>query len=107
MPTTHPLLAVVVVIEVDYSEALIDHRGVIELIREGEPVGPRAELGFKTGHSPHSMRGESALVPLTFTFRSLRLDTYGTYEWVISLNDEIHATLPMRLMPTPQSKAGS
>lgn len=53
------------------------------------------------------MRGESALVPLTFTFRGLRLDTYGTYEWVISLNDEIHATLPMRLMPAPQSKAGS
>jgi hypothetical protein len=104
VPTTHPSLAVVLLIEVDYSEALIDHRGVIELIREGEPVGVRAELGFKTGHSPHSVRGESALVPLTLTFPGLRLDTFGTYEWVVSLDDEIHASLPMRLVPITPSK---
>ena len=99
VPTTHPTMAVVLIIEVDYSEALIDHRAVIELTREGEPVGPRLEVNFKTGHAPQSARGESSFVPMTLTIPVLTLAAFGTYEWVVTIDDEVLTRLPMRLVP--------
>jgi hypothetical protein len=99
VPTTHPSLAVVLIIEVDYSEALIDHHGVVELTKEGEPAGTKAEFTFKTGHSPMSIRGEPAMIPTTITFPGLQFAAFGTYEWVVTIDDEILARLPMTLVP--------
>lgn len=96
-PTTHPSLAVVLVIEVDYNEALEDHGFLVYLERDGETIGPRIEGSLNVGHPPTTKRGASAFVPLALTFNMVKFEDPGRYEFVVELDGNPVERIPLEL----------
>ena len=76
-------MAVVLVIKVEYTEALDPHRIKVELTLDGQSQGVSATGGMVTGHPPGQARGAPLFIPLALTFNSLTFETPSRYEWVI------------------------
>jgi hypothetical protein len=100
-PTTHPGLAVVLVIEVSYAEALTDHHLRVALMRDGEPAGAEARGLINVGHAPGSTPGASSYVPIALPFTGLHFDRSGRYEWVVTINDEPVGSIPLEVARAP------
>jgi len=98
LPGQHPALAVVVVLRVEYSEALDEHRLEIELRLDGQPMNAKAVVTFTTGHAPRQGRGTPAFVPAALPFSNLVFETAGRYEWNISVDDEPLGSIPMEVV---------
>jgi len=96
-PTTHASLAVVLVIEVPYDEALVDHRLAVYLERDGVATGSRLEGRLNVGHPPTTKRGAPLFVPITMTFNAVRFDSAGRYEFVVQLDDTPVERIPLEL----------
>ena len=88
-PAQHPTLAVVVVLRVEYNEALDQHKLEIELTLDGQPKGAKAAAQFITGHAPGISRGTPSFVPLAIPFNNLQFDSPGRYEWVVRIDGDI------------------
>lgn len=58
-PATHPKMAVVLVLEVDYGEALQNHTVEVVLLKDGEPVGPRCARDAECRSSASHKAGSS------------------------------------------------
>lgn len=97
-PAQQPTMAVVLVLRVEYSEALDSHQIDVELTLDGEPKEAKATGQLITGHAPGQVRGTPSFVPLTFTFTNLMFETPGRYEWVIQADDEVLGRIPMEVM---------
>lgn len=97
-PTQHPTMAVVVVLRVEYSEALDRHQLEIELTLDGEAKEPKATAQFITGHAPGQVRGTPSFVPLALTFNNLIFETPGRYEWVIRTDGEVRGRVPVEVV---------
>ena len=100
-PATHSALAVVLVIEVSYAEALMDHHLKVALMRDGEPMGPEARGLINVGHAPGTTPGAPSYVPIALPFESLQFLQAGRYEWVVSLNDEPIGFIPLEVTLAP------
>ena len=100
-PATHSALAVVLVIEVSYAEALMDHHLKVALMRDGEPAGPEARGVINVGHAPGTTPGAPSYVPIALPFESLVFTQSGRYEWVVSLNDEPMGFIPLEVTLAP------
>ena len=100
-PALHAALVVVLVIEVDYSEALMDHQLRVALMRDGEPVGPEARGVINVGHAPGTTPGAPSYVPIALPFESLQFHAPGRYEWVVTLNDEPMGSIPLEVALAP------
>ena len=102
VPTTHPTLAVAVVLRVEYDEAVRPHTMRLDLVREGAPVGPPIGGTFgPIGHAPGMKVGAAAMVPLTFTANLLAIETLGLYEWMFFVDDSLLASIPMEVDAVP------
>ena len=65
VPTTHPIVAIALVVELEYGEALDNHPVEITLRdADGATLGPRAMMNLRVGHPPQLERGGSVTVPI-------------------------------------------
>lgn len=101
LPATHPGLAVVVILQVDYDEALREHHGELALMKDGTLAGPTVQFTLNVGHSPGMTRGAATYIPLTFTHNLLELQEAGRYDWVLKLHDEPVRSHPMEVSRIP------
>jgi len=110
LPAQHPSMALVLVIKVEYSEALIPHPLTVELMLDGHPQDVRGVYQLRTGHEPMQARGAPSYAPLALTFANVTLEHPGRYEWVITSGEHELGRLPMEVvqanmpelpMPTP------
>jgi hypothetical protein len=102
VPTVHPIMAVVVVLEVGYHEALKAHDVEIWLRREdGRPVGPRMSGTINVGHPPWLEPGASLSVPVVFEQQGITFDAYGRYEWIVQVGGEELSRIALAVSPTP------
>jgi hypothetical protein len=109
-PAQHPTMAVVLVFKVEYSEALDRHHLDVQLTLDGRPLHARAAGEMITGHSPGQARGAPSFVPLALTFSNLVFEIPGRYEWVVSVDNDELARVPIEVaqgmatgMPMPPS----
>lgn len=100
-PAAHHGLTVVLVIEVDYSEALTDHHLRVSLMRDGEAMGAEARGLINVGHAPGTTPGAPSFVPIALPFESVQFDRGGRYEWVIAINDEPMGSIPLEVALAP------
>ncbi|HEX3959789.1 MAG TPA: hypothetical protein VHZ03_24675 [Trebonia sp.] len=97
-PLQHPSMAVVLVIKVDYDEALTQHRLNVALMLDGEPVGPSATGEMATGHAPGQARGAPGFVSVALPFNNVTFEAPGRYEWVVTVDDEPIGQLPIEVV---------
>ncbi|MFZ0058603.1 MAG: hypothetical protein WAL35_00970 [Acidimicrobiales bacterium] len=98
-PATHPKMAVVLVLEVDYGEALQNHTVEVVLLKDGEPVGPRVQGMLSVGHPPRTKLGAPAQIPMVFAFQMLTFDTPARYEWEVLAANESVGNIVMEVVP--------
>jgi Family of unknown function (DUF6941) len=96
-PVQHPTIALVLVLRVEYSEALDSHQLEVELTLDGEPKAAKATGQFVTGHAPGQVRGTPSFVPLALTFNNLVFDVPGRYEWVIRVDGAERGRVPIEV----------
>jgi hypothetical protein len=104
-PATHPVMAVVLVIRVEYTEALRTVDLAIDLTFDGQPCDIRAMVQFATGHAPDSIPGAPSFVPIAIPFSNVRFAGPGRYEWVIAAGDEELGRMPLHVMQRRQPAA--
>jgi hypothetical protein len=97
-PAQHPTMALVLVLRVEYSEALDHHQLEVELTLDGEPKDAKAAAQFVTGHAPGQARGTPSFVPLALTFANLQFDAPGRYEWVIRADGDVRGRVPIEVV---------
>ena len=126
LPTTHPSLAIVLVVRVEYTEALQRYEIRVELAKDGELMGPASIGHLQVGHPPTLAPGasQSAAIALTFpmvTFATAA-DTSGSsgsttrysarFLWRCSRRPSCPASLPVsatadqQLVPDSSLPAG-
>jgi hypothetical protein len=100
MPTTHPTMTVVLVLEIEYGEALEEHTvGIALLDADGRPLGPRSVANVRTGHPPFQDRGTPLSLPMAVDFTNVEFPSYGRYEWAIEVDGEGVERLPISVAP--------
>lgn len=97
-PAQHPTMAVVLVIKVEYNEALDRHQLDVQLSLDGQPMDVRAAGAMITGHSPGQVRGAPTFVPLALTFNNIVFENPGRYEWVITVDGGELARVPLEVL---------
>jgi len=97
-PAQHPAMAVVLVLRVEYTEALRTTDLGIDLTLDGQPCDIRATVQFATGHAPDSVRGAPTFVPIAIPFINVTFAAPGRYEWVIAAGDEELARVPLQVV---------
>lgn len=97
-PAQHPALALVLVLRVEYSEALDQHQLEVELTLDGKGKDVKATAQFETGHPPGLSRGTPSFMPLALTFNNLKFETPGRYEWVIRADSNIIGRIPLEVV---------
>lgn len=100
IPANHPTMAVVLVLQVEYSEALKEHHLELTLRRaDGEPAGPRAMARFNVGHPAGMDPGAPLSVPLALEQQGIVFDSYGRYEWLVEVDGVELGRLPISVAP--------
>jgi hypothetical protein len=94
-PAQHPTLTVVLVLRVEYSEALDEHRMEIVLQLDGQRLDAGAVASFMVGHAPGQRRGSPSFIPLALPFNNLRFETAGRYEWTVAVDDQPLGSVPI------------
>jgi hypothetical protein len=102
VPTAHPLIAIALVIELEYGEALENHPVEITLKdTDGTPLGPRATMNLRVGHPAQLERGGSVTVPIAMELPHIQFPRYDRYEWVIEIDGKVEGRLPVTVSPPP------
>jgi hypothetical protein len=97
-PAQHPTLALVLVLRVEYSEALDQHHLEVELTLDGQAKDAKATAQFVTGHAPGQVRGTPSFVPLALTFNNLVFESPGRYEWAIRADEDVLGRVPIEVV---------
>jgi len=101
IPATHPTMALVLILRIEYNEALADIPLVIELLDEDDkPLGPRIEGVINTGHPPRTRRGTPTFHPLAMAFKMLSFEHEGSYRFRVTSGDSELASVPFRVRIT-------
>lgn len=95
IPARHPTMAVVLVFKVEYTEALSTMSMNVELMLDGDPVGPKAIGQLSVGHAPGLKRGAPQFTPAAITFNNVQFDKAARYEWVVSVDDKVLGHIPL------------
>jgi hypothetical protein len=100
VPTTHPIVALALVIELDYHEALQNHPVEITL-RDADAanLGPRAMMNLRVGHPPQLEPGGSISVPIAMELPHIVFPRYDRYEWVVEIDGNVEGRLPITVAP--------
>ena len=90
-------MALVLVIRVEYTEALHMIDLVVDLTLDGEPRGVGARARFETGHAPGSTHGAPSFVPIAIPFANVPFTAPGRYEWVITAGNSELGRIPLEV----------
>lgn len=96
-PAQHPAMALVLVLRVEYTEALSRIHLKIELTLDGQSCDVGAEAGFETGHAPGTAQRAPTFVPLAVPFANVPFAAPGRYEWVITANGAELGRVPLEV----------
>lgn len=101
-PAMHQRMALVVIIRATYTECGEDHQLEIHL---EDADGHRLGIGaggsdlfaatFNAGRSP--FEGDERVVPVVLTVDQVTFPAAGRYNWVVEIDGDERARLPMRL----------
>jgi len=101
-PTAHPKLAVVMIICVEYSEALDPAQVRVRLMDEdGNDMNVGAVGNMMFGHAPGMKRGQETLAPIALPFVGVTFSRAGRYRFDISLNGKPVGELPFTVDTPP------
>jgi Family of unknown function (DUF6941) len=106
-PAQHPAMAVVLVLKVEYSEAMRTIELAVSLTLDGQSCDVSAIAKFATGHAPDTVRGAPAFVPMAIPFSNVSFAAPGRYEWVITVDGEELARLPLQVAQAPGTVIGT
>lgn len=99
-PSTHPTMALVWILRIEYDEALDDiPMSVVLLDEDDREVGPRLDGTISTGHAPRQKRGAPNFVPQTLTLNMIQFEQPGGYRFKISSGDKELQSVSFRVMP--------
>jgi hypothetical protein len=102
VPATHPIVAIALVVELEYHEALTDHPLQIALHdADGAEMGPKATMVLRVGHPAQLEAGSPVTVPIAMELPHLQFPRYGRYEWVIEADGQIVGRLPLTVAQPP------
>jgi hypothetical protein len=96
-PAHHPTMTVVLVLRVEYTEALKKIDLKVELTFDGLSCDVGAAARFETGHAPGTTPGAPMFVPLAIPFANVPFVAPGRYEWVITANDSELGRVPLEV----------
>lgn len=107
-PTTHPRMALCMIVHVGYTETSGTHTVSITLedldgalVQLGvAPDGTAlssVEGSFAVGRPPFLPAGDEQLVPFVFVFDQLTFQAPNTYSWVVKLDGDEKARLRLRV----------
>jgi hypothetical protein len=97
-PAHHPAMALVLVLRVEYTEALRRVDLKVELTLDGVAVGVGAEARFETGHAPGTTHGAPTFVPIAVPFANVPFGAPGRYEWVITAGADELGRVPLQVL---------
>lgn len=100
LPVQHPSMAVVAVLKIEYSEAPKNCTVHIDLMIDGNAVGPKAIAQLAVGHAPGLKHGAPQFAPIAATFNNLLFERAGRYEWVVSVDSEVLGQIPLEVAQT-------
>lgn len=100
-PATHPTMALVWILKIEYDEALDEIPMAVSLLDEDDrPVGPQLEGVITTGHAPRQKRGAPNFVPQTLTLNMVPFEQAGGYRFKISSGEKELQSVSFRVMLT-------
>jgi hypothetical protein len=100
VPAKHPIIAIALVVELEYHEALDNHPVEVTLRdSDGKPMGPKAALNLRVGHPPGLDPGSSVFVPIALELPQIEFPRYERYEWVIEMDAAVAGRLPLTIAP--------
>ncbi len=116
-PAAHRRLAVAATVHLPFTATNAAHKFELKLVTEdGQeyPIGLRADADgkpqpvrgmggdFTLGRPAHLVDGDEQVACFAFTIDGLRFAEAGMFAWVISIDDEEAARLPMRVQLAQQ-----
>jgi hypothetical protein len=108
-PAQHPSMAVVLVIQVEYTEAPKSYTLTVDLTLDGQPQEAKATGQLAIGHAPAQARGAPQYVPVAIPFNNVAFGNSGRYEWVIAVDGDELGRLPIEVVSgfVPGAQPGS
>lgn len=101
LPALHPTLALALIFEVGYDEALTDHELMIQLLDEDDrPLGPGISGTINVGHPPRSKRGAPTHVPQAITIQLIQFERAGRYRFKVTVGEQELASVPFEVATT-------
>jgi len=97
-PGQHPSMSVVLVLQIEYTEAPKSYTLTVELMLDGKPEAARAVVQFAIGHAPVQARGAPQYAPIAIPFNNVTFGGPGRYEWVIGVDDTELGRLPIEVV---------
>ena len=102
VPVTHPMMSLVLVVEVPWAEVLEDIAVDVDLVDEdNHPLGVHARGKLNVGVGPGTRRGDSVSVPAALPFSMVQLTSYGRYRFIVKLNEHEAASVRFNLRKVP------
>jgi hypothetical protein len=99
VPSTHPTMALALIIRIEYAEALKDLPLSMELLDEDDtPAGPRLEATINVGHPPKSRLGAPTFLPVQWTLPMLELPRAGGFRFRICSGETELGSVPFRVI---------
>lgn len=108
VPVTHPLMSLVLVVEVPWAEVLEDIAVDVDLVDEdNQPLGVHARGKLNVGVGPGTRKGDSVSVSAALPFSMVQLPRYGRYRFIVQLNGQEAASVRFNLKPLPGPQVGA
>jgi hypothetical protein len=101
-PTTQPTMSLALMLQVEYSEALVDIPIMIELLDDDEnEAGLKTEAKLNVGHPAGMKAGAPLFIPQVLTLNMMPFGNPGQYRFKVSSGEKELASVPFRLAPLP------
>ena len=98
VPAVHPSMALVLVFQVEYDEALRDIPISIRLVDEDETAsGAEINGVINVGHAPQSKRGAPTFVPQAITIQLIEFERTGRFSFKVSSGSEELGAVPFEV----------
>lgn len=97
-PVQHPAMAVVLVLQIEYTEAPKSYTLTVDLSLDGQPQPARAVGHLAVGHAPGLSRGAPQYLPVALAFNNVPFPGPGRYEWVIAVDGNEMGRLPIEVV---------
>lgn len=103
-PAQHPAMTVVLVLKVEYSEALTDHQLTVELMLDQESQDVKVVGNLRTGHAATLARGAPSFAPIVLPFYGITFAAPGRYEWVVTVGEDELGRIPIDVAPADATR---